>query len=66
MPLNRKLTRAEFMAAFRDDEVLNSLSPDDRVEIFSHALTGSSDITKKLLDELLSDYEVSNLEIVEI
>lgn len=52
------------MAFFRNDEQLNSLSADDRVEIFSQVLTGSSDITKELLDGLISDYCVRGLEVV--
>jgi len=53
------------MAFFRDDECLNTLSVDDRIEVFSQILLGSSDFTKKLLDEILSDYGVENLEIVD-
>jgi hypothetical protein len=44
------MTRDDFMAFFRNDEQLNSLSADDRVEIFSQVLTGSSDVTKERLD----------------
>ena len=62
----KKISREDFMNFFRDDEKLNELTVDDRVEIFSYILLGSSDITKKLLDEILSDYCVENLEIVEI
>jgi len=32
----------------------------------STSLTGSSDITKELLDTLLSDYSVGGLEVVEM
>jgi len=46
---------------FRDDDKLNELTADDRVEIFRQVLIGSSDITKKLLDEVLSDICVANL-----
>lgn len=60
------MTRDEFMEFFRDDDQLNTLAPDDRVEIFLSILTGSSDISKDLLDELLSDYDVEDLKIVEI
>lgn len=59
-------TREVFMNAFRDDRVLDTLSVEDRKEIFLQVLLGSSDITKELLDELLSDYEISNLKITEI
>lgn len=60
------ITRQEFMDFFRDDEMLNSLTADDRVEIFLQVLTGSSDITKELLDELVSEYSVGGLEVIEV
>ena len=60
------ISRQNFMDFFRDDAMLNQLTADDRVEIFSQVLTGSSDITKDLLDTLLSDYSVGGLEVVEI
>jgi len=62
----KKISRENFMDFFRDDEKLNGLTIDDRVEIFKYVLIGSSDFTKKLLDEILLDYCVENLEIVEI
>jgi hypothetical protein len=61
----QQITRQDFMDFFRDDEMLNSLTPDDRIEIFSQVLLGSSDITAELLDSLLSDYNVSGLEVLE-
>jgi hypothetical protein len=60
------ITRDDFMTFFRDDESLNMLSADDRVEVFSTILTGSSDFTKELFDEILRDYCVSNLKVIEI
>jgi hypothetical protein len=60
------ITRDDFMTFFRDDESLNTLSADDRVEVFSTILAGSSDFTKELFDEILRDYCVSNLEVIEI
>ncbi len=60
----RDINRDEFMQFFRDDEKLNELSVDDRIEVFSTVLVGSSDLTKELLDEILSNYNVSNLEII--
>ena len=62
----QQIKRENFMKFFRDDEKLNELSADDRVEIFKTILVGSSDLTKDLLDEILEDYSVSNLEIIEI
>ena len=63
---NRGLTREDFMNFFRDDEKLNELTVEDRVEVFRTILVGSSDLTKELLDEILSDYNVDHLEILEI
>jgi len=61
-----ELTRDDFMEFFRDDEKLNLLSVDDRVEVFSTILLGSSDFKKRLFDEIFSDYCVSHLEVIEI
>jgi hypothetical protein len=36
--MENKISRDEFMAFFRDNESLNTLSPDDRIEIFSTIL----------------------------
>ena len=60
------VTRDDFMAFFRNDEMLNQLSADDRLEIFQQVLRGSSDIAKELLDELINDYCVGGLEVVEV
>lgn len=65
MKEDKKISREEFMNYFRDDEKLNKLTPDDREEIFRTVLLGSSDITKRLFDDILSDYSVSNLEVIE-
>jgi putative ubiquitin-RnfH superfamily antitoxin RatB of RatAB toxin-antitoxin module len=60
MPLKMKkyqlITRQEFLKFFRDDEKLNELTADDRVEIFRTILIGGSDLTKDLLNEILSEY----------
>jgi hypothetical protein len=60
-----RITRQDFMDFFRDDDRLNLLTNDDRLEIFTQILAGSSDITKELLDGLLSDYSVGDIEVVE-
>ena len=41
------------------------LTPDDRVEIFRTILLGSSDLTVDLLNEILGDYCVDNIEVIE-
>ena len=64
--VKKEIEREDFMKAFRDDEWLNTkLTPDDRLEIFASILIGSSDITKDLLDELLDNYGIDNIDIVE-
>jgi hypothetical protein len=60
-----QISRAEFMAFFRDEDSLNSLTVDDRIEIFSTVLLGSSDFTKKLFDEIFVDYGVRGLKVVD-
>jgi hypothetical protein len=51
--MENKISRDEFMAFFRDNESLNTLSPDDRIEIFSTILLGSSDFKKPLFEEIV-------------
>lgn len=62
----KEISRKEFMEFFRDDEKLNELTPDDRDEVFRTILLGSSDITKELLEAIISDYGVSNLKIINV
>ena len=64
VPTNQ-ITRDEFMAFFRSDESINTLSCDDRIEVFSTILLGNSDFKKKLFDEIFSDYCVGHLEVIE-
>lgn len=60
------ITREEFMEFFRSDAYSELLTPDDKCEIFVGCLAGSSDVTKEIFDEVLSNYGVSNLEVIEI
>jgi hypothetical protein len=62
----QKIARTDFMKFFRDTEKLNELTPDDRVEIFRTVLLGSSDLTLNLLNEILRDYCVENLEVLDL
>lgn len=59
------ITREEFMTFFRNTEQLNQLTPDDRTEIFRTVLSGSSDLTKELLNEILRDYSVEHLDVMD-
>ena len=61
----QKISREDFMKFFRDTEKLNELTPDDRVEILRTILLGSSDFSKDLLNEILGDYCVDNLEVID-
>jgi hypothetical protein len=58
------MTRDDFMMFFRDNEKLNTLSAEDRREVFSTILNGSSDFNKELFDDILSDYGVTDLEVI--
>ncbi|EYD17661.1 hypothetical protein [Acinetobacter baumannii] len=59
------MDREHIMDFFRNDEKLEQLTPDDRIEIFLNVLLGSSDIDVKLLNELLNNYDISNIVISE-
>jgi hypothetical protein len=61
-----EITRDDFMAFFRDDDKLNTLSVDDRIEVFSTILLGSSDFKKELLDSILCDYNVTDIEVIKV
>lgn len=58
------MTSKEFLQFFNDDEKLNQLSADDRLELFHYIMKDGSDITKELLNEIISDYS-ANIEIVD-
>ena len=62
----QNINREEFMRFFRNDEFLNQLTADDRIEIFTQILIGSSDISKELLNHLLLDYNVDSLEVYKV
>lgn len=61
----QQISRENFMKFFRDTEKLNELTVDDRIEIFKTILVGSSDLTKDLLNEILGDYCVDNIEVID-
>lgn len=64
--IKKEITRDHFMEFFRNNDKLNTLSVDDRIEVFSTILLGSSDFKKKLFDEIFSDYGVINLEVIKV
>lgn len=59
------MNRDEFMAFFRDDERLQTLTADDRIEIFGQIMTGNSDFTKTLIESVLKDYCITHLRVLE-
>ena len=61
----KEITRNDFMNFFRDNDKLDLLSVDERIEVFSTILLRSCDFKKKLLDEIFSDYGVTHLEVIE-
>ncbi len=62
----KDINREDFMNFFRNDEKLNTLSNDDKIEVFLQILQGSSDITMEILNELICDYQVHNVKISQI
>lgn len=62
----KEITREDFMNFFRDSEKLNLLSVDDRIEVFSTILLGSSDFKKPLFDSIFSDYCITKLDVIEV
>ena len=63
--MDNSMNRDSFMSFFRDEEKLNLLSTEDRIEIFCQILTGSDDFSKKLFTQLLSDYCIDFLEVID-
>ena len=59
------ITREQFLDYFRSDKYNEEMSADDCIEIFSTASKGSSDITKKLIDDIANDYSVGNLMVIQ-
>lgn len=57
LPLPLPLTRAAFMGYFRGEAICQELSVDDCIEVFMGILKGQDDITKRLLENLCSDYD---------
>jgi len=57
--------REIFMDIFRIDEFHDIVTVDDAHEVCAGVLHGECDFTKEFLDEILSDYSVSDIEVVE-
>lgn len=65
MQTTEHITPEAFMQFFRDTEKLIQLTREDRIEIFRTVLLESPDLTKDLLNEILRDYFVEQLEVID-
>ena len=63
--LARYIDRLDFMGLFRSDELVDQLTTNDRREVFLGILSGKDDITAELLNQLLQDYDVGHLQVIE-
>lgn len=63
LPEEPQITREQFMAFVRSAAFDELLSVEDRREVFLDALTGASDFTPELFDELLDVYGVDRSQI---
>lgn len=61
-----QISAKQAMNFFNDPESLNTLSRDNRIEIFKTIMVDGSDFTKELLDSILSGYNVKNLEVTDM
>lgn len=59
------ISRDLFMETFRSSDFHKLISDDDAIEIFMGVLKGSSDLTADRLNELLAEYSVGNLAVVD-
>lgn len=55
------INRNQFMEFFRSDEYSNQLDNNDKEEIFRGSLSGSSDFSVELINEVLSDHKVQDI-----
>jgi len=62
----KKISREEFMIFFVIRKKTNELTNDNRIDIIWYILAGSSDFTKILFDEILIDYCMHNIDIVDV
>jgi hypothetical protein len=58
------ITREQFLEYFRSENYAEELSVEDKIEVFSTALAGSSDITYSLLESVCADYDVNLEDII--
>lgn len=61
------ITRDQFMRFFRDTEGKGydfTLANEDKIEVFMSALPGSSDLTRRLLEELCENYDTRLIDVL--
>ena len=61
---SQSITRDQFMAFFRSGTFHEQMSDDDCREVFATVLKGGSDITAESLNDLLEDYSVEDVIVV--
>jgi len=59
------ISREQFLDYWRSSKSDEELSADDRNELFVSAPMGACDVDKKTLDEIISDFCIENLMVIE-
>jgi len=62
----KEITKHQFMKFFRDNDCLAELTIDERKELFKYSLAGSMDLTKELINDVLSDYGIDSIKVVDV
>lgn len=66
-PHKKEITRQEFMDFFRDQEGKGydfTLTNEDKIEVFLNSLSGSSDLTRSLLEDLCLNYDTNLTDVL--
>ena len=64
LPSTEPISQDQFMAFFRSDEFHEQMSDDDCRELFAMSLKGASDFTAEFLNDILEDYSVEDIIVV--
>jgi len=65
--IHKLYTRGVFMAIYRDENFNEEgITPDDRAEVFSGIMLGSSDFNAEEMNQMLSNYNVTDIQAVDI
>lgn len=65
--IHKLYTRGVFMAIYRDENFNEEgITPDDRHEIFGGIMLGSSDFNAEEMNQMLSNYNVTDIQAVDI